>query len=59
MMKRLLYILLIAIVSLPMFAATELDSLFHKAVYDRNFELMSQYAEQGVNIDIFIVDMII
>lgn len=52
MMKRLLYILLIAIVSLPMFAATELDSLFHKAVYDRNFELMSQYAEQGVNIDI-------
>ncbi len=52
MMKRLLYILLIAIVSLPMFAATELDSLFLNAVYNRDYESMSRYAELGADINI-------
>lgn len=51
-MKRLLYILFIAIVSLPMFAATELDSLFYQALLDENYELMTKYAKQGANVNI-------
>ncbi len=51
-MKRLLYILLFVIVSLPIYANARLDSLFVDAVYGHNFDLMSQYAEQGANVDI-------
>lgn len=51
-MKRLLYILLFAIASLPIYADARLDSLFVEAVYSHDFDLMSQYAEQGANIDI-------
>lgn len=51
-MKRLLYILLFAIASLPLCADARLDSLFVEAVYSHDFDLMSQYAEQGANIDI-------
>ena len=51
-MKRLLYILFIALVSLPMFANTEVDSLFYQALLDENYELMTKYAQQGANVNI-------
>lgn len=51
-MKRLLYILLFAIASLPLCADVRLDSLFVEAVDSHDFDLMSQYVEQGANIDI-------
>ncbi len=51
-MKRLLNILLFTIASLPICADFRLDSLFAEAVYGHDFNLMSQYADQGANIDI-------
>ena len=50
-MKRLLFIIFIAFVSLPLFATTGMDSLFLHAVYNRDFESMSRFAEQGVDLN--------
>lgn len=51
-MKRQIYILLFAIVSLPIFADARLDSLFYQALLDDDWNKMTYYAKQGANVDI-------
>lgn len=51
-MKRLLYILLFAIASLPIYADARLDSLFYQALLQDDWNKMTEYAKQGANVNI-------
>lgn len=51
-MKRLLYILLFVIVSLPIYANARLDSLFYQALLQDNWDKMTEYAKRGANVNI-------
>ena len=51
-MKRLLYILLFVLASIPIFADARLDSLLYQALLQDDWNKMSEYAKLGANVNI-------